>query len=489
MNDLIVNLQGLVKALEGGQQGGVPGAQTQGSALQMEDLSPVIQNVCWKEDAIKLQKVLKVETCKSTLAQFDRQLDYGQFGGSAQLEGAVGQEEVSSIVRVVVPMCFYSHLRRTTLVANLVATVDGKKADDRASEDAAKKIAADIEFDSFRGSADFSNAGIFDGNPLAIPNLPNIRGVDVQVRSSDFQFNSHDLMLEEYGSNLSIVIAGGGTLSQSMVEDSHTRSLMNMGDAKRLLVDPLVASAYNKTLIGAVNGAFAPIGQRLVVGGSATDASGADLKKQFVHNGVVDVETSRFLSGKTTWARTRPTAPGAPSIAGAAITEFSGTTPGSLAAGTYRYIVTAANEAGESAPFGLGLDVAGQSKVVVAAAGTGSVRVIITAPTIGTAKYFNVYRTAAGAGTKAIQYRYIGRVAAGAAGGATFIDLGNRLPGFVTGFLVQEDTMGFKELAPYSRLKLAVSELSTPEAHFRFLTLAVYQPRKNVIVDNLIGSL
>jgi hypothetical protein len=56
--------------------------------------------------------------------------------------------------------------------------------------------------------------------------------------------------------------------------------------------------------------------------------------------------------------------------------------------------------------------------------------------------------------------------------GATFIDLGNRQPGSVTGFLVQGNTMGFAQLAPYSKLKLAVSDLSLPEeAHFRFLIL------------------
>jgi hypothetical protein len=485
MENLIGNLQGLVKALEGGQQGGFPGSQTQGSALQIEDLSPVIQNVCWKEDIIKLQKVIKVESCKSTLAQFDRQLDYGQFGGSAQLEGAVGQEETSSIIRVVVPMAFYSHLRRTTVVANLVETVDGKKADERAAEDAAKKIAMDVEYDIFRGYADFSNAGVFDGNPLAVPALPNIHGVDIQVRASDYQFNSHDLMLEEFGSNLSIVLTGGGVLTQSVVEDAHVRSQMNMGEAKDLYVDPLVASAYNKTLIGAVNGAFAPIGQRMMAGGSAVDVSGADLSRQYVHGGVVKIETSRFLSGKTTWARARTTSPSAPTVGAGALTDYGATVAGALATGTYRYIVTACNEAGESAPFGLGGDTAGIHKVAITGP-TGSARLIITNVT---AKFYNIYRSAAGAGTKAVNFRFIGRVVAASGGTTTFLDLGNRLPGFVTGFLLQPDTMGIKELSPYSRLKLAVSDLSTPEAHFRFLTLACFQPRKNVIVDNLVGAL
>ena len=162
MNSLVENLQGLVKALEAGQYNAAPSSLVQGSALQIEDLSPVMQNVTYSEKHIKLQKVLKVENVKSTLAQFDRQLSYGQFGGSAQLEGAVGMEETSDFVRVVVPMAFYSHTRTVTVVSTLVATVDGKKSDERAAEDAAKKLAGDVEFDLFRGKADFSNAGIFD---------------------------------------------------------------------------------------------------------------------------------------------------------------------------------------------------------------------------------------------------------------------------------------------------------------------------------------
>jgi hypothetical protein len=68
-----------------------------------------------------------------------------------------------------------------------------------------------------------------------------------------------------------------------------------------------------------------------------------------------------------------------------------------------------------------------------------------------------------------------------------FYDLGNRKPGAVTGILLQQDTWEIKELAPYSRLKLGVYELAKPEAHFRFCTVAGFQPRKNVLIDNLTG--
>jgi hypothetical protein len=94
-----------------------------------------------------------------------------------------------------------------------------------------------------------------------------------------------------------------------------------------------------------------------------------------------------------------------------------------------------------------------------------------------------VYRTAAG-GTYA---KFIGRIAV-TAGGTTFVDLGNKLPGFVTGFLMEDEGWDIAELSPYSRLKLAVTDLSQPEAHFRFLTLRGYTPRKSVLIDNLVGS-
>jgi len=175
----IDNIASLVKALEAGSYNAAPGSLVQGSALQVEDLSAVMHLTTFENKHLKLAKMLGSESCKSTLAQFDRQLSYGQFGGSAQLEGNVGQEQTSDFVRIVVPMCFYSHTRRVTLASTMVGTLDGKKSDERAAQDAALKVAADIEFDCFRGRADFSNAGVFDGNPAAMPGtMPNIIGAD-----------------------------------------------------------------------------------------------------------------------------------------------------------------------------------------------------------------------------------------------------------------------------------------------------------------------
>ena len=147
--DLIKQLESLVKTLEAGNYNVAPGQLVQGSALQVEDLSGVMENVTFDDSHIKLQKMFSSKKAKTLLVQYNRQLSYGRFGGSAQREGAVGDVDVGDYVRVTVPMCFYSTVRRVTLVANMVDTFDGKKGEDREAENAALKIAADIEFDMF----------------------------------------------------------------------------------------------------------------------------------------------------------------------------------------------------------------------------------------------------------------------------------------------------------------------------------------------------
>jgi len=461
---MIEQLQQLMKALEAGSQNAAPSALQQGAALQVEDLSPVMQNVTFEDKHIKLQKMIPTKDAKSQLHQFNRQLDYGVFGGSAQYEGGIGEEDTSSYVRAVVPMAYYSTVRRVTVAANMIGAFDGIKAEDRSSSDAALKLSADIEFDSFRGQDDFSNAGVFDGNPLAVAKVPNMVGLGQQVRQSDAQSNTQDLMFAEYGSDQTVVLSANGALTQSIIEDSAVRSAMNHGSADKLFLDPISLSAYNK---------IAHAKERIVLAGAAQEASGANLRTQWTSSSIVAMEPSRFLSGKTRPARSRagsPAAPAAPALADA------GAANSLLEAATYIYYVTAVNERGES-------EKSATASQAVAAAGN---KVTATITAVSGAKYYNVYRSSANG--SAASAKFIGKIAQGA-GNPVFSDLGNRQPGSVTGFLVDSSTMALPQLAPYSKLKLAINDLSLPEAHFRFCCLAVYQPRKNVLLDNISGQL
>jgi hypothetical protein len=460
---MIEQLQSLMKALEAGSYNAAPGQLEQGAALMVEDLSPVMHNVTFDDSHIKLQKMLPSKDVKSQLHQFNRQLDYGIFGGSAQFEGGIGVEDTSDYVRAVVPMAYYSTTRRVTVAANMIGAFDGVKAEDRSAADAAMKLAGDIEFDLFRGQADFSNNGIFDGNPLQIARVPNMIGLDNQVRQSDAQQNTQDLMFAEYGSDQTVILSVAGTLTQSIIEDAAVRSAMNMGAADRLILDPISLSAYNK---------IAHAKERIMLAGSAQEATGAHLRTQWTSSAIVSLEASRFLSGKTRPARARSLSPAAPAVPVLADTGAAGSL---LQTGTYAYYVTAVNMNGESLP-----------SLSATQAVTAGDEVTVTITAVSGAQYYNVYRSNVG-GT-ASSAMFIGRIAQGLSN-PVFVDLGNRQPGSVTGFLIQGNTMGIAQLAPYSKLKLAVSDLSLPEAHFRFLSLAVYQPRKSVLLDNITGQL
>jgi hypothetical protein len=461
MSGAVEQLQQLVKALEVGSYNAAPEALSQGAALQVEDLSPVMQNVTFEDSHIKLQKMLSVKDAKSQLIQFNRQLDYGIFGGSAQYEGGVGEEDTSNYVRAVVPMSYYSTTRRVSVAANMIGAFDGVKAEDRAASDAALKLAGDIEFDMFRGQSDFSEAGFFTGNPLAIADLPNMVGVDAQIRMSDSMSNTQDLMFAEYGSDQTVVLSADGTLTQSIIEDAAVRSAMNHGSADKLCLDPVSLSAYNK---------IAHAKERIVLAGAATTKTGAELRQQWTSSALVSLEPSRFLSGKTKPARARAGSLAAPAIAAAAAGDANSV----LAAGTYVYYVTAVNERGESMP-------SAPSSQAVAA----NQRAAITITNNG-AKYYNVYRSPVGG--SAASAKFIGKAKSAGGASTVFLDLGLRSPGAVTGFLMQTNTWGIHQLSPYSRLKMAINDLSLPEAHFRFLCLAGYQPRKNVLIDNITGQ-
>lgn len=460
-------IQSLIKALEAGNYDAAPSKLVQGSALMIEDISSVINVTTYNDEHIFLQREIEVSSSKSVLAQFDRQLSYGTFGGSARTEGKLGDEQTSDYVRITYPMCFYSELRRVTIPSMLVETVDGKKSDERAATDAAKKLAGDIEFDIFRGKADFSNDGVFDAAPSSLAVGPSLTGVDVQVRQSDLMRNAHDLMFDSYGSDESIVIAAGGVLTQDNLEDAHVRSAMNMGKAETMYLDPRALSHYNKL-------GFAK--ERIVLAGSPQSNTGSSLDKQFTSGGSVKLRPSRFLSAKTSPHRSTRYAPAAPgTLVTASAAHASGAVSPFVAGEVYTFTATANSEHGESVP-------ATPVTATVAADGDALTLTIPHAGLPAEVAHFDVYRSAAGSSKMA----FIGRVKINESGSSTvFTDLGNKNPRSITGFLLDTDTFEIKELAPFSRLKLAVTELSQPEAFFRFLALGARQPRQNVLVDNI----
>ena len=152
-------------------------------------------------------------------------------------------------------------------------------------------------------------------------------------------------------------------------------------------------------------------------------------------------EASRFLSGKTAPARPRVNGPNAPT--GAALTQAAGTT--SFPSGAaFWYYVTSQNVIGESQ--GFTGTVSGTASAITTSAAGQTITVTITPSGSGNAPaFFNVYRSNPGGSLASA--RFIGRVANSGASTTAFTDLGNSLPGSVTGLLIQGDTMQLGELS------------------------------------------
>lgn len=456
----------LRKALEAGSYDAAPGTLVQGAALQREVLDNVMKTVTFNDSHLVLQQELEVDSCKTTTPQFNRTLSYGNLSSAAQYEGGVGEEDTGDYARITVAMAYYAQVRKVTLVADLVETADGVKNSDREALAAAKIIAGNVELDLFRGKADFSNAGVFDGNPLAIAAIPNMLGLDPQIRMAESDRKAQDLTLVAYGSAGTNIITVGGTVSQTNVENAMVAATMANGAPTALYLDPYSKAQYQLNIYTS--------NQRFIMAGSPADASGVNLRRQWVSDGNVEVKSVRFLAGRTGVNANRTGAPATPTISSATASGSGNSIP----AGTYYYRVSAVNERGESALVNSSLTTvsSGEQVALVLAAGGSNSPVV---------RYYNVFRTATAAAASTA--KFIGRVAASSTGAATFTDLGARSPGFVTGFMVQHDSMSIAELHPYARMKLAVPALYTPEAHFRFACLKVWAPKFNVLLDNITG--
>lgn len=459
----------LLKGLTASNYNASPDSLTNGAAVQKEDLSAVMVNVTYGDDSFWLVKKVGTEKVKATLVQFNRENSYGILGSAAQTEGAVGLEENGLVNRIVAPMCYYSCYYRYTDASDMVETFDSKSPKERSANWAAKLLAGNIEFDAFRGHAEFSNAGVFDGNPAVIPATPGMFGLDVQIRQSDLDEKAQDQMFAEFGNNQSCIIACGGVLSWENVQDASTRTHANWGQAKDLVIDIFAHAAYNKSAHGLM---------RIDLAGSPQTGVGASLNKQWTAQSTVDIQGSQWLRGKQGPAPSRGlgTTPAAPSVSAAGSTVAA--TPTTFLAGeVYQYRASGANNTGEGA-----WSTAASSVTI----GTSADIVTVTITPSGTyAQYFNMYRTDAGgaAGTA----KFIGRCKANGSTAVDFIDLNNKAPGASNGFLAQWDSMKLAELAPFTRKALAETDLSKVDAFYRFCTLKVESPRFNVLLDGLQG--
>jgi hypothetical protein len=178
-----------------------------------------------------------------------------------------------------------------------------------------------------------------------------------------------------------------------------------------------------------------------------------------------------------------------------AATEISGNAPasmtgvasgatGSIPAGTYAYRVEAAGPGFVSSS----VLVTG-STVVVAA--TNQVALTITQSSGAAESYYNVYRSSKNGSTASNMCRFIGRVAKT---GATtvFTDTNATIPGTSQAIMLtsapQYDALRLVQMAPPSKIPLAMTTLQYQFAVMYLACLRLSLPKKHALITNILPS-
>jgi hypothetical protein len=212
--------------------------------------------------------------------------------------------------------------------------------------------------------------------------------------------------------------------------------------------------------------------QRVLPG--ATLTSGQKVKE---HNGTLDF---RFKPSLFNRPRKNPLSS---AVSGsAAPTQANFLSPADAASefatadvGTYSYRISAVYADGETlASIASGTAVAAGDKVTVE----------ITY--LGSPLYFNVFRAPVGETTG---HQFIGRIAPAGSGVAHSIDYNQRLPGSARAYLMMHDPDVFcwKQLGSMIKYDLAVTDTSYKWLQLLYGTPLIMAPRKNVILENIIG--
>jgi hypothetical protein len=227
-------------------------------------------------------------------------------------------------------------------------------------------------------------------------------------------------------------------------------------------------------------------------GGNATKMGTGNIKSLSTTIGDVNIMTDKFMQKNPPKKLSTPAdslkAPAAPNAVAVAVAADAKSKYQAGEAGNVFYAVAAVNSFGESALISHGAAVAisaGNATDITITAGAGAVA--------GTG--YVIYRSKVGAASAATADFYpifrVGNadVTAGFNGGAAGVvrDRGYFLPDTEEAFIteISDEVLSFKQLAPLSKLDLAVISMSRRFISFMFGTPILYTPKKFVRYINV----
>lgn len=464
----------LIKAMQAGQ---ITGRDTTNLSLtqeplKAESLEKTLKVLEYRTKDIKLFNAMPKLTAYNTVEEYLQLTSYGTQSGGFYNEGELSNVQDSTYVRRSQLVKYMQVTGEVTMQAQMV----------RSYIDAMKKEVENKMLYIMR----LANTAMTKADSTIIPQEFN--GL-YQQHTGLGVTNSGFTTFEAYYNSGLVIDLRGASLKQANIENGSLQVDLGYGTATDIFAPTTVISALSQDYYQR---------QRIFMDGKGFDGTiGTTPKAISTTLGDINLNADKFMKADiprtSTSNATSPQAPTAPTVSALAVTadtKAKFTTP---EAGSVYYAVSAINRYGESAltvfatpvtlAVGFGVDI-----TLAAAAGT--------AVTSG----FYVYRTlvtTAGSPTGLTFYPIfkadIGTVTStgwNGAGANKIRDLGYFMANTEQAFITQMDdeVLSFKQLAPMSKLDLAVLSMSRRFIAFLFGTPILYASSKLVRIINISKS-
>ena len=464
----------LSKAMQAGQ---ITGRDTTGlpltqEPLKAESLETNLKLLEFRMKDIKLFNAIPKLTAYNTVEEFLQLASYGAERGGFYDEGELSDVEDSTYIRRAEKIKYMQVTGEVTMQAQMT-----KSWVPAMTKEIQNKMMWIIRL---------ANRSLTKADSDIIPQEFNsIYKQHASVGSSvDFLYPT----FENYYNSGTVIDMRGYSLTQGDLETGAVQVDANYGNVDTLFAPTKIVSSISKDYYQR---------QRIILDGKSDGFVGNAIPKSISTTlGDINLMADKFMNANLPKLATdpatstkAPTAPTVSAVAAAAdvTAKYASTDPGGL--GNVYYAVSSLNRYGES-----NLTVFATAVTLSAAHGVD----LTISPSAGpiAANGYQVYRTqvtTAGAATGLTFYPIFkvstGQVAAGYQGAAagSARDLGYYLPGMEQCFIVEnnDEVYSFKQLAPLSKLDLAVLAMSRRFITFLFGTPQLYTPKKIVRYINV----
>lgn len=446
----------LNKALTAGSAVDNPGVSPgEGFPLRTESLDSTLYVTTYSVKHAKFWRALAKDKAYNTVEEYNRLEAYGSGEAAFIGEGELPAEDDSTYSRNYTRIKYMGTTRRVTHQATVIRTAHGN-AVAREQVNGTAWLIRELE------------RSLFNGDEAMVPE--QFDGLEKSLVSAYKNTRAEDDQLLGYADPINVIDKRGEPLSEADISDLAERvsTEPNWGEPSDLWIPPGVYKDLSKVMYPRARYDLpAPKDGKtgIVINTVATPFGDITLNSDLLMPTSTIISTEALTGAGKPGIRPAPPTVGvvtSPVYAGANTTYW-----GANDVGTYIWRVVAGSRHGRSAP----VNTAAHS---VAAGDTVQIPVTDNGP--GTT-YYDVYRTKAG-GTSDTA-RHIMRVRK-TGPSQTIVDMNRFLPGCQKGFMLTQapDILKWKQLAPFTKISLAIVDLSVRWMQVLYGALQVQQPRK-----------